>query len=103
MIFNVDPVGAAWYVFVFFVGLVFLFTILMLTVVLYLIRVRIYSRKILDRNWYAVTSFKMSLFVAMFAAGVTMLAILQLATLFNLAALIVAISLIVVWMYLGKR
>lgn len=103
MIFNVDPASAAWYVFVFFVALVFSFVTFMLTVVLYLVRVRIYSRKFLDNNWYATTSFKMAVFIALFAAGATTLAILQLATLFNLAILVVAISLLGVWVYLGKR
>lgn len=103
VIFNVDPTGAQWYVFALFAALVFTFATFMLTVVLYLIRIRIYSRQFLDNNWYAVTSFKMAVFIALFAAGATTLAILQLATLFNLGALIVAISLLAVWIYLGKR
>lgn len=103
MIFNIDPTEAIWHIFAFFVVLVFAFITSMLTVALYLTRVRIYSRKFIDNNWYAVTSFKMAVFIALFAAGATTLAILQLATLFNLAALIVAISLLAVWVYLGKR
>jgi len=103
MIINIDPITVAWYVFGLFVALVFLFVTSMLTIVLYTVRLRIYQRKFIDNNWYAVTSFKMALFIALFAAGATMLAILQLATLFNLAALIIAISLLAVWVYLGRR
>src|SRR3989344_509146 len=79
MIINIDPITVAWYVFGLFVALVFLFVTSMLTIVLYTVRLRIYQRKFIDNNWYAVTSFKMALFIALFAAGATMLAILQVA------------------------
>lgn len=96
-----DPDSAPWYIFVAFVFFVFTACFGLLGTFLYFLRTKLYRR--FSQKWYFYTSFKMALFISGFLALVAGLAILQLATPFNLLLLISAVVLFAVWSYLGKR
>lgn len=101
IIFDVDPNGAPWYIFVLLVLLIFFAVFGVLGLLLYFVRTRFYKRY--SVRWYIFTSFKMAFFVAFFASLVAILAILKLISAFNLILAILAVSLFAVWSYLGKR
>lgn len=98
---TVDPEKAGWYTFALFALLVFTFLICLLGIALYFARTRLYKRY--SANWYFYTSFKMAFFVALFVSIVTILAILELISIFNLMLSILAVSLLAIWSYLGKK
>ena len=98
---QVDPDTAAWYIFALFVLLLFVFCFCFLGVVLYFVRTRFYKRY--SANWYFYTSFKMAFFVVLFVAIAATLAILQLVTIFNIVLAILAVALLAIWSYLGKK
>ena len=101
IVIEIDPTLAHWYILVLFVLLIFIFLFNFLGLVLYFIRTRFYKHY--SSDWYFKTSFKMALFIALFAALVTTLAILELITTFNIILAILAVSLLAFWAYLGKR
>ncbi len=98
---EVDPNTATWYIFVLLVFLIFLIVFSFLGLLLYFLRTRFYKRY--NSSWYVYTSLKMALFIAAFVALAAALAILQLVTLFNVILAILAVSLVAVWSYLGKK
>jgi len=101
IVVEVDPDTAVWYLFVLLVFLTFLIVFSFLGLLLYFLRTRFYKRY--NSNWYVSTSFKMALFIAAFVTLTAALAILQLVTLFNVILAILAVSLVAVWSYLGKK
>ncbi len=96
----VDPDSAPWYIFALLVVLIFSACWGLLGTVMYFLRTRFYRRY--SANWYFRTSFKMAFFISLFTAVVTLLAILQLMSRFNLFLLISAVILFAIWSYLGK-
>ncbi|MBI2594339.1 hypothetical protein HYW39_01440 [Candidatus Curtissbacteria bacterium] len=98
---SVDPYGAAWYIFALFLICIFFLLFCAIGLLLYFVRTRFYKRY--SANWYVYTSFKMAFFVALFADLVVTLSLLKLITLFNVVLAILAVSLLAVWSYLGKR
>lgn len=101
IIVGVDPDSAPWYIFALFVGLIFIFVFNFFGTGLYFIRTKFVKNY--DRRWYVKTSFKMAFFVALFLAILTALAILQLISLLTGIASIMAVGLLAVWVYLGKK
>lgn len=101
IIVGVDPDTAPWYIFALFVGLIFLFVFNLLGLFLYFTRTKFVKNY--DKKWYVKTSFKMAFFIAIFLAILTALAILQLISLITGVATIVAVGLLAVWVYLGKK
>ena len=98
---GVDPNSASWYIFSL---LVFLFTVAIfgfLGLLLYFVRIRFYKRYSVD--WYIKTSFKMAFFVALFVGLTSGLAVLKLVSNINLVLVILAVCLLALWSYLGKR
>lgn len=103
MLTMVDPQKAAWYMLALFVVLIFVFVFSFLGLILYFVRTKIHGRMHLDSNWYARTSLKMAFFVALFISVLTILGMLQLITVFNMALAAIAIGIFMFWAYLGKR
>jgi len=101
IVWYADPDTASWDLFVAFVALVFVSSLGLLGTILYYLRTKFYRRY--SQKWYFYTSFKMALFISGFLALITGLAILQLATPFNLFLSISATALFAVWSYLGKK
>lgn len=101
IIVRIDPQSAQWYIFALFILLLFLVVFCLLGLSLYFARTRLYKRY--SANWYFYTSFKMAFFVALFVAITAILAILDLVTLFNVILVILGVSLLALWSYLGKR
>lgn len=101
IVVGVNPDNAPIYIFVLLIFLIFLAIFGFLGLVLYFLRTRLYKRY--SAKWYFYTSFKMALFVAVFAGLISILAVLKLITFFNIALLILAIILFALWSYLGKR
>jgi len=101
IIIRVDPQNTHWYVFALLIILIFLTTFGFLGLIFYFLRTRIYKRY--SANWYFYTSFKMAFFVAAFLALISILAVLRLITVFNVALLILAVILFALWSYLGKK
>ncbi len=101
IVVGTDPGSVSWYVFVLLIILIFVAVFCFLGLVLYFVRTRFYKRY--SANWYIYTSFKMAFFVALFLAAASSLAVLQLVTLFNVALVIVAVALLALYSYLGKR
>ena len=101
IVVGVDPDNAPLYIFAVLVILIFVSIFGLLGLVLYFLRTKLYKRY--SAKWYFYTSFKMALFVAVFAGLISILALLRLITFFNIALLILAIILFALWSYLGKR
>jgi hypothetical protein len=101
IVVGVNPDNAPLYIFAVLIFLIFLATFGFLGLILYFLRTRFYKRY--SAKWYFYTSFKMALFVAVFAGLISILAILRLITVFNIALLILAIILFALWSYLGKK
>lgn len=101
IVWYIDPDTAPWYIFAILVALVFVASLGLIGTLLYYLRTKFYRRY--SPRWYFNTSFKMALFVSGFLALIAGLAILQLATPFNLFLSISAIALFAVWSYLGKK
>lgn len=101
IIYGVDPNNARWYVFVSLVLMVFTAIFGLLGLLLYFVRIRFYKRYSVD--WYIKTSFKMAFFVAFFVSLITALALLKLVTTINLVLVILAVCLLAVWSFLGKK
>jgi len=101
IIFGVDPNIARWYIFVSLVLMVFVTIFSFLGLALYFVRIRFYKRYSVD--WYIKTSFKMAFFVALFVTLVSALAVLRLMTTVNLVLVILAVCLLAIWSFLGKK
>lgn len=101
IIVGVDPDTAPWYIFVLFVGLIFLLVFNLLGLLLYFIRTKFVKNY--DKRWYVKTSFKMAFFIALFMAILTALAILQLINVLTGISSIMAVGLLAVWVYLGRQ
>lgn len=101
IVFEVDPQKAPWFIFAVLTALIFLFVFCFLGTVLYFARTRLYKKY--NPNWYFVTSFKMSFFVALFVAMIVTLAILNLVNLPNILLVIFSLALFAIWSYLGKK
>ena len=101
IVIGVDPEEAPWYIFILFLGLLFTFIFNFFGLLLYFLRTKFIKN--FDRRWYIKTSFKMAFFVAVFITLMAMLAILKLATTLTLIAAFLAIGLLAVWVYLGKK
>lgn len=101
IVIQVDPATAPWYIFALFDLSLFVTVWGIFGLILYFVRTKFYKRY--DANWYARTSFKMAFFVAFFVAIAAILAILQLVTIFNIILAIVAVALLAIWSYLGKK
>lgn len=101
IIVDFDPDQTPWYIFVLLIILIFVVVFCLLGLVLYFVRTRFYKRY--SANWYIYTSFKMAFFVALFLAAASSLAVLQLVTLFNVVLVIVAVVLLALYSYLGKK
>lgn len=101
IIFEVDPDLAAWYIFALLVILVFAVIFGFLGLILYFVRTRFYKRYSVD--WYIKTSFKMAFFVAIFGATLATLIILRQVSTFNIILLILAVSLLAIYSFLGKK
>jgi hypothetical protein len=98
---SINPENAPFYIFALFVLLIFFVVFGFIGLVLYFLRTRLYRRY--NVNWYIYTSFKMSFFVAFFAAGVTGLSLFNLASFVNITLLVIALSLFAFWSYLGRN
>lgn len=101
IVVGVNPDNAPFYIFAVLIFLIFLAVFGFLGLILYFLRTRLYKRY--SAKWYFYTSFKMALFVAVFAGLISVLALLRLITTFNIALLILAIILFALWSYLGKK
>lgn len=101
IVIRVDPQSAPWYIFALFTFLLFVTVWGVLGSALYFVRTRFWRRY--DPNWYARTSFKMALYIALFVALAAVLVILQLVTIFNIVLAILAIVLLAIWSYLGRK
>ncbi len=101
IVVGVNPDNAPFYIYAILILFIFLATFGFLGLVLYFLRTRLYKRY--SAKWYFYTSFKMAFFVAVFAGLISVLAILRLITVFNIALLILAIILFALWSYLGKK
>lgn len=101
IVVGVNPDNAPLYIFAVLIFLIFLAVFGLLGLLLYFLRTRLYKRY--SAKWYFYTSFKMALFVAVFAGLISVLAVLRLITFFNTALLILAIILFAFWSYLGKK
>ena len=101
IIFGVDPNIARWYIFVSLVLMVFVTIFSFLGLALYFVRIWFYKRYSVD--WYIKTSFKMAFFVALFVTLVSALAVLRLMTTVNLVLVILAVCLLAIWSFLGKK
>ena len=98
---SVDPDSAKWYFFGLFDLLLFIAVWGLGGLLLYFVRTRLYRRY--SANWYFYTSFKMAFFVALFISLLSLIAMLKLITVFNIALAILAVILFALWSYLGKR
>ena len=101
IVVSVDPNSARWYIFALLVLLIFVVVFGFLGLILYFVRTRFYRRY--SVNWYIKTSFKMSFFVAFFVSLVSILAILELISVFNLILAGLAVSLFAIYSFLGKK
>jgi|SRR3989344_1044018 len=101
IVIETDPNNAAWYIFGAFILLLFLSLFCILGLALYFLRTRFYKRY--SANWYFKTSFKMAFFVALFVAIAAILAILEMINLGNVILAILAVTLLAIWSYFGKR
>lgn len=101
IVVKIDPDVAPWYVFAIFIFLLFWVIFCFLGLFLYFLRTRFYKRY--SVKWYFYTSFKMAFFVALFVAMAAVLAVLQFVSTLNIILTILAVSLLAVWSFLGKR
>ena len=101
IVMRVDPDKAEWYVYGLLIFLVFVSSFGFLGLVLYFFRTKLYRR--FSARWYFYTSFKMAFFVALFISLLSLIAMLKLITVFNIALAILAVILFALWSYLGKK
>lgn len=101
IIWEFDPQSAPWYIFAALVFCIFVFAWSLLGLLIYFLRTRRYRRY--SANWYFKTSFKLAFFAALFCAIVSTLAVIRIINFFNLAAAVLAVILLMVWAYMGKR
>ena len=101
IIAGVDPNSAPWYIFALLVILVFAMIFGFLGLLLYFVRIRFYKRY--SVGWYVKTSFKMAFFIALFVGLVSAFAVLKLVSTMNLILVILAVCLLALWSYLGKK
>lgn len=98
-----DPSRAPWYIFVLLSASVFSFVFTSLGLSFYFLRTKVHGKAYLDKKWFVKTSFKLSFFMALFVALALSLSFLKIANTFNVTAVFLAVGLLAIWTYLGKK
>ena len=101
IVFEVDPNIAPWYIFALLILLIFISLAGNLGLLLFFTRTIFHKR--FSVNWYITTSFEMSSFIAFFVVLASILAMLQLISIFNLILAGTAVSLFATYSFVGKN
>ncbi len=101
IVLGFDPQNAPWYILAALISCVFVFVWSFLGLLFYFLRTRRYRRY--SANWYFKTSFKLAFFAGLFGAIIATLAIIRIVNFFNVGTAVLAVGLLAVWAYMGKR
>ena len=101
IVFEVNPDPKPIHFFALFSFLVFLAIWMGLGTFLYFARTKFHKK--FEPGWYFKTSFKMTIFAALFAGLCSFLVLMELLNLFNLFLVITVVLLFALWVFLGKK